>query len=84
MYACIHETGRGFFTGVCTFSNTTANFHDPPPSPDNSRIDSRQREAEVNGADRMPSARSVGRIYEVRVCLMDISSKRIEASRKGH
>jgi hypothetical protein len=31
MYACIRETGRGFFEGVCPPSNATANFHDPPP-----------------------------------------------------
>jgi hypothetical protein len=30
MYACIHETGRGFFEGVCAPSNATANFRDPP------------------------------------------------------
>jgi hypothetical protein len=30
MYACIPEIGCGFFAGVCTLSNTTANFHDPP------------------------------------------------------
>jgi hypothetical protein len=44
MYAYIHETGCGFFTGVCTLSNTTASFHDPPPPPHKLRIDSRQRE----------------------------------------
>jgi hypothetical protein len=31
MYACVHETGRGFFDGVCTPSNATAHFGDPPP-----------------------------------------------------
>jgi hypothetical protein len=31
MYACIRETGRGFFEVVCASSNATANFHDPPP-----------------------------------------------------
>jgi hypothetical protein len=31
MYACILETTRGFFEGVCTPSNATANFRDPPP-----------------------------------------------------
>src|SRR5215203_5196487 len=31
MYACILETGRGFFERVCTPSNATANFRDPPP-----------------------------------------------------
>jgi hypothetical protein len=30
MYACTLEIGRGFFEGVCTPSNTTANFRDPP------------------------------------------------------
>jgi len=30
MYACILETGRGFFEGVCAPSNRTARFHDPP------------------------------------------------------
>jgi hypothetical protein len=36
MYVCNHETGGGFFQGVCTPSTTTANLHDPPPT--NSRI----------------------------------------------
>src|SRR5215207_571981 len=31
MYACIYESGRGFFEGVCTHSNATANSRDPPP-----------------------------------------------------
>jgi hypothetical protein len=31
MYACVHETGRGFFEGVCTTSNATAYSCDPPP-----------------------------------------------------
>jgi hypothetical protein len=31
MYACIPEIGDGFFEEVCTPSNTTANFRDPPP-----------------------------------------------------
>jgi hypothetical protein len=31
MYACVHKTGVGFFEAVCTLSNATANFHDPPP-----------------------------------------------------
>ena len=30
MYACICETGRGFFAGVCTPSNATVIFRDPP------------------------------------------------------
>src|SRR5215207_3851968 len=30
MYACILETGCGFFEGVCTPSNTTAHSCDPP------------------------------------------------------
>jgi hypothetical protein len=30
MYACISETGRGFFEGVCTPSNATAHSYDPP------------------------------------------------------
>jgi hypothetical protein len=30
MYACNHETWVGFFEGVCTPSNATVNFHDPP------------------------------------------------------
>ena len=33
MYACILESGRGFFEGVCAPSNTTAYFCDPPPTP---------------------------------------------------
>src|SRR5215216_689374 len=30
MYACINETGGGFFEGVCAPSNATANSYDPP------------------------------------------------------
>src|SRR5215217_6910548 len=30
MYACFLETGCGFFCGVCTPSNATANSYDPP------------------------------------------------------
>jgi hypothetical protein len=30
MYACVHETGVGFFERVCAPSNATANFRDPP------------------------------------------------------
>jgi hypothetical protein len=33
MYACTHETGSGFFDGVCTLSNQAAIFRDPPPPP---------------------------------------------------
>jgi hypothetical protein len=32
MYACILETGCGFFEGVCALSNTTVHSYDPPPS----------------------------------------------------
>jgi len=32
MYACVCEIGGGFFAGVCTLSNATANFRDPPPN----------------------------------------------------
>jgi hypothetical protein len=31
MYACILETGCGYFEGVCAPSNATAHLHDPPP-----------------------------------------------------
>jgi hypothetical protein len=31
MYACIPEIGCGFFAVVCTLSNATAIFRDPPP-----------------------------------------------------
>jgi hypothetical protein len=31
MYACIPETGRGFFEGVCTLVDIPAQFCDPPP-----------------------------------------------------
>ena len=31
MYACIVETGGGFFAVVCAPSNATANSYDPPP-----------------------------------------------------
>jgi len=31
MYACIPEIGGGFFESVCTPTNTTAIFRDPPP-----------------------------------------------------
>ena len=30
MYACIPEIGCGFFEGVCTLSNASAIFRDPP------------------------------------------------------
>jgi len=30
MYACIPEIERGFFQGVCTPTNATANSYDPP------------------------------------------------------
>jgi hypothetical protein len=33
MYACILETGCGFFEGVCAPRNATAHFRDPPPPP---------------------------------------------------
>ena len=31
MYACILETGRGFFEGVCVLSDQTRISPDPPP-----------------------------------------------------
>jgi hypothetical protein len=31
MYACVLETGRGFFEGVCAPGNASAYFRDPPP-----------------------------------------------------
>jgi hypothetical protein len=31
MYACVLEIGCGFFSGVCTPSDATAHFRDPPP-----------------------------------------------------
>jgi hypothetical protein len=31
MYACIHETERGFFQGVCGLENRPLTFRDPPP-----------------------------------------------------
>jgi hypothetical protein len=31
MYACILETGRGLFEGVCPPCNATAHYSDPPP-----------------------------------------------------
>ena len=41
MYACIHGIGSGFFEAVCTPSNATVNFRDPPPRlPLDARIDS--------------------------------------------
>jgi len=30
MYACIHETGRGFLAGVCRKENELLNSRDPP------------------------------------------------------
>ena len=53
MYSCVPETGCGFFEGVCTFSNASADTHDPPPI--DSRIDSPLPSvaARVNGADGM-------------------------------
>jgi hypothetical protein len=38
MYAYVCGMGRGFFEGLCTLSNVTAHFRDPPP-PLDSRID---------------------------------------------
>ena len=32
MYACISQIAGGFFEGVCTPSNATANSYDPPTS----------------------------------------------------
>jgi hypothetical protein len=40
MYACVLETGRGFFKGVCAQSNATANLRDPPHLSLDSRIGS--------------------------------------------
>ena len=31
MYAYLYEIRGGFFEGVCTLSNATANIYDPPP-----------------------------------------------------
>jgi hypothetical protein len=31
MYACTHETGRGFFKGMCRLENRPPTFRDPPP-----------------------------------------------------
>ena len=31
MYACICETGRGFFAGVCRLEDRPLTFRDPPP-----------------------------------------------------
>ena len=31
MYACIAESERGFFEGVCAPNDATAHFRDPPP-----------------------------------------------------
>jgi len=68
MYACNLGTGRAFLEGLCTLSNTTANLHNPPLPPHNSRIYSRQREPKQRSrgqiGDLLP--RSLGRIYEVR------------------
>ena len=33
MYASVPENGGGFFEGVCTLSNATADLRDPPPPP---------------------------------------------------
>jgi hypothetical protein len=33
MYACNPEIDGGFFEGVCTPSNATADLRDPPPLP---------------------------------------------------
>ena len=51
MYASIHETGSGFFEGVCTLSNQAAIFRDPPPPPFDSRIDSERRALEHRGVN---------------------------------
>jgi hypothetical protein len=31
MYACIRETGRGFFEGLCRLEHQPPTFRDPPP-----------------------------------------------------
>lgn len=43
MYACVRETGRGFFEGVCGKENWPPTFRDPPLPPGDSRIGLCQR-----------------------------------------
>ena len=38
MYACIRETGGGFFGGVCEQDNRLLTFRGPPPPLGDSRI----------------------------------------------
>jgi hypothetical protein len=39
MYACVLETGRGFFERVRAPSDATAHSYDPPAPPLDTRID---------------------------------------------
>jgi hypothetical protein len=67
MYACIPEIERGFFEEVCTPSNATADFRDPPPTQrpepycQDSGLKRITRRATVDGAltwgrDKLPPA----------------------------
>ena len=42
MYACVHETGHGYFAGVRALSDQGCISSDPPPPPHNSWIASCQ------------------------------------------
>ena len=55
MYACIFETGRGFFEGVCAPSNVTAYFYDPPP-PIRESTPANASHSKENGASSMSPA----------------------------
>ena len=51
MYACVLENGLGFFEGMCTPSNATDHFCDPPP-PRNARNRSPANEAPARRESR--------------------------------
>jgi hypothetical protein len=55
MYACVHQTGRGFFAGACRSEDLPPTFRDPPPPLCRSRIGVRVS-IRANGADSMSSA----------------------------
>ncbi len=57
MYACILESGRGFFEGVCAPSYATAYSSDPPPPPSHSRI--------LNASTPSPKILAIADIYSL-------------------
>jgi hypothetical protein len=55
MYACICQTERGFFEGVCTPNNATAKFCDPPLS-----AKEQEPHCQGSGPKRITSCATVG------------------------